>query len=74
MAERRLYLRASSPLPSVFLRDCTCSYQRVTGDPTLYKFLRDNFLVDMRNVTAGRLLVFHIGPHHGSDIPAAGHS
>lgn len=29
--------------------------QRVTGDPTLFKFLRDNFLVDLRNISAGRL-------------------
>lgn len=30
------------------------STYRVTGDPTLFKFLRDNFLVDLRNISAGR--------------------
>lgn len=32
--------------------------QRTTGDSTLLRFMLDNFRVDMRNVTAGRMYIY----------------
>lgn len=63
------YVRLTHTHPAL---DLPVVSQRTTGDATLLRFMLDNFRVDMRNVSSGRVYVNSTLPALATDTPSLG--